>query len=584
MKRITATALSLIIAFSFCITAYAKEANILTISNEETWISSAEYGINLVDAPIHALSSNLVENGSFEDMDNGWEFPAVDYVYGKADSMGKNNKTYNVIAVNGSYLLKNKGYSGMGFKSGEKYYFSCFAKNIDFEGNIFVWLDSDKNSNNITQLSTSSISKLGWSSLNAVLESVEDATGMLTIYLEGTGSLELDCVRLIPENSYGFDKEGWKNASLRSDSFTAIQNLNPSFIRFSLSKSWKTTLGPKSDSTSEIGAHEFLQLSDDLSCNAIPYISSGNYKMGSNKFNNYKQDILDFIEYATADATTSYYGALRAANGSYEPFMLKYVQLADGGTGYSEIKSAIEKKYSNITILGENDIELISNNESTMLASIQNASQMLGVKSGFVAYEDTFNSFIELAPNEISYSPTYYAQMLFANNHSDSTLNFSYTGGKTFNTAVYLDKTNNAIYVKAVNGNASPISFNLNLNGFDGIGNASVQTVSSKFSNAENTIGKQYISPTEKTVDALDRIKLPAYSVNVIRISYSDKSAETLFSLPVNIDYSTKNYIPAWLIIIIIAAGLAVPVGTVIGLVLYKRVISKKKKKRTVND
>ena len=72
---------------------------------------------------------------------------------------------------------------------------------------------------------------------------------------------------------------------------------------------------------------------------------------------NYVQDILDLIEYANGDATTTYWGAIRAANGHEEPYNLKYIGLGNENWGdvywrnfdalYKEVKAA----YPDITII-----------------------------------------------------------------------------------------------------------------------------------------------------------------------------------------------------------------------------------------
>ncbi|MGN1420691.1 MAG: alpha-L-arabinofuranosidase C-terminal domain-containing protein [Eubacterium sp.] len=71
----------------------------------------------------------------------------------------------------------------------------------------------------------------------------------------------------------------------------------------------------------------------------------------------YVQDILDLIEYANGDAETTYWGALRAANGSEEPFNLKYIGLGNENWGeiyernFKALYKEVKKAYPEITVI-----------------------------------------------------------------------------------------------------------------------------------------------------------------------------------------------------------------------------------------
>ena len=78
---------------------------------------------------------------------------------------------------------------------------------------------------------------------------------------------------------------------------------------------------------------------------------------GTHDWQNYVQDILDLIEYANGDSTTTYWGAVRAANGHSEPYNLKYIGIGNENWGevywrnFDAIYKAIKAKYPNITII-----------------------------------------------------------------------------------------------------------------------------------------------------------------------------------------------------------------------------------------
>lgn len=581
MKKLSCFILSLIIILSTSISAFASTSYEIDLSVDKDIISSnmpTQYGVNLDGI----ISSNLIENGSFEDGENGWKFDSVEYTYATSEPIHKNNPTYNVINVNKSYLLKNTCYGGASYVKGESYEFSFFARNIDFEGTISVWLDGDKNRNEITQLSTSGISKNSWTKFSAELTSIESEIGAFSINFEGNGSIEIDFVSLVAENSYGYKNESWNGFGISQDTFYALQNIKPEFICFSLSNpSWKNSIGsPYDRENSEFGYHEYLQLCSDLNAIAIPTLNANKYNADSDNFTNYKQDILDLIEYANAKWETSYYGSLRSTNGSPEPFNLKYIRLIGDGEQLSEIKKAVEKKYKYITVLSENDITTIKS-ESNSLGETLNSEFNTIKTGGFVMLEDFFGNAVKASQNDISYSTTYYAQMLLSNNQGSKIVNASQTATDVeFESEVTVDQSKNSIFISFVNL-GSAFNAVLNAEKLEGVTSASIQYISDGYLSSYNDIGKQYVAPIEKDIeidsDSIN-VKIPENSVAVIRITYNNANNDVLFSLPETINLKAKNFVPPVFIAIIIALAVAIPIGTVIGFVLYKNVISKKSK------
>lgn len=87
------------------------------------------------------------------------------------------------------------------------------------------------------------------------------------------------------------------------------------------------------------------------------YLDSIALRPGTPEWDAYVQDILDLIEYANGDATTTYWGALRAANGSEEPFNLKYIGLGNENWGeiyernFRELYKEVKKAYPGITVI-----------------------------------------------------------------------------------------------------------------------------------------------------------------------------------------------------------------------------------------
>lgn len=480
MKKFVAFFASLIITVTAC-AAPVSAADTLALNvskNDESHkISDKLYGLFIEDisyACDGGLVSNLVNNNSFEYQFNNvtaWSSDLAEFDVATDTPLNENNPTYAVVKVDSQGSLTNLGYTemydyktydrneklastpDMGFKKDVKYDLSCYIYNKDFDGTISVFLDSPENKSNVTQLDISACGN-AWREISATLDSVADEDGGLTFEFNGTGTLYIDFVSLIPENSYGYGTTQWKYTTLRSDLYTALQQLSPSFIRFpggclaegdSLKNlyDWKDTIGPLEErkqtynlwrddegrdyiNTMAMGYHEYFQLCADLNAEALPILNVGltcqarngyddhvaalekssmtdeewetyltevkNYDVddtkereeytnlveslninsrddfesyldtialrpGTKEWDSYVQDILDLIEYANGDATTTYWGALRAANGSPEPFNLKYIGLGNENWGeiyernFKALYKAVKEAYPDITVI-----------------------------------------------------------------------------------------------------------------------------------------------------------------------------------------------------------------------------------------
>lgn len=480
MKKIITLIITLLMVLTIGTTPVSAADNlVLEVSADSNSyaISDNLYGAFIEDISYGCdggLVSNLVNNNSFEYQFNNvtaWQSDLDGFEVSTENPLNSNNPTYAVLTVNEKGSLTNTGYTemykyktyerddskastaDMGFKENVNYDFSCYLYNEDYQGTISVYLNSPKNKSNVTQLDISACGN-AWREISATLPSVAQEDGGLTIEFNGTGTLYLDFVTLVPENSYGYGTQEWKYTTLRSDLYTALEQLSPSFIRFpggclaegdSLDNlyNWKNTIGPLEErkqsynlwrddfgrdyiNTNAMGYHEYFQLCKDLNAQAVPVVNVGltcqarngyddhvialeksamtddewqtyltetrnidpedtqaredftNYinSLGINsredfeayldtvalrpdtsQWDAYVQDVLDLIEYANGDANTTYWGALRSANGSAEPFNIKYIALGNENWGeiyqrnfealYKEVKEA----YPDITVI-----------------------------------------------------------------------------------------------------------------------------------------------------------------------------------------------------------------------------------------
>lgn len=326
MKKIICVLVAMMLVFSSSITAFAGTGSVLNISknNISHRVSENLYGVSLEDSSFGGdggLAANMVNNNSFEYAENqeyGWTFGGVSPVISSQHPIDKNNPTYETITADGLGIVTNNGYTrlfddkgeydkklantpNMIFEKGRAYYFSCYLMDIDFDGAISVFLDSKSNKSNKIQLSTNNVGKNGWTKISLKLTSDGDETGGLGIQFKGKGSICLDYVSLVPDNSYGLGEPSWKNVQLNNKIVGVIKDLKPSFIKFPGNcvaesygeYSWKNTIGDPvkrkqttsifnnsargyfSNNSNQLGYHEYFQLSRDLNTTPVPVVDAG---------------------------------------------------------------------------------------------------------------------------------------------------------------------------------------------------------------------------------------------------------------------------------------------------------------------
>ena len=787
MKKVVSVLLSIIFVFAFASPVFAKANSTLNISKGDIGaeISPTLYGVSIDDASFGVdggLSSNMVNNNSFEYKDNpeyAWEFNGVSPVVSSQNPINQNNPTYETIMVESSGKMLNKGYtklfdgkgnyssnvaekSGMSFKKGTTYYFSCYLLNVDFQGKIGVFFDSKSNNSDPVQLNINGTNKNSWTKVSVKVKSMATENGGLGISFNGTGSICIDYVTLVPDDSFGLGDGEWKYASLRADMFDALKNLKPSFLKFpgdctaenNDGYNWKDTIGEPAlrrqsvsvynnsskgyfaNNLNMLGYHEYFQLARDL--NAVPvavvgagiacqtngeyeaysqaldktymtdeqweayltnecgfkksevkarteyinslgvksvddfnkYVNSIALTPGTDDFINYAQDVLDLIEYANADSTAGYWASLRSANGSEQPFNLKYLQI--GGDNYGEtywrnfdaLKKIINEKYPDIVViastgyssdgedfdtawnkinssyssglanekvvdlkdntLSQNVTRYDSYNQSgvgvildeyrssaytkgndvknnNMFNASQEASFITGLEKNssvvkMASYSPTFSkigantknqSLVWFDGNDLAYTPSYYTQLIFANNvgknYVNSTLNSDSDG--VFQ-SVTVDETSRTLYIKLVNTSGNHEKISVNLSGFDEVSAVSQQSVGSDFKSAFNSIKKQTVAPRQTELEFEDgtfEAELVPYSATVIRVGYEQNNGNGFYALPDNLNTEVKAFVPMSIPVFIIMIIALFVVGSVAGYFVYSKFVLKGKKPNKPN-
>ncbi len=346
MKKIITVFLTVVIVAICCVSPVsAASSNTLNISAENISheVSNTLYGTFIEDiskACDGGLVSNLVYNNSFEyndtDEENAalneayWVFEDVEHELSQDSPMNGNNPYYEKLTISGTGTVTNIGCvedwdyktwdpnaqkqatPDMGFTEGVKYDFSCYFKNIDFDGTISVYLNSESNSEGKEELDVSALTD-EWVKLEAVLESSASEDGALSIEFNGNGTILIDFAQLIPQNSYGYGTDEWQFTTLRADLVEALGNLNSTFIRFpggcfcegdSLERlyNWKNTIGPVEErvqtynvwrnddagdyyiNTNFMGYGEYFNLCADLGATPVPCLNVGVTCQGRNNY------------------------------------------------------------------------------------------------------------------------------------------------------------------------------------------------------------------------------------------------------------------------------------------------------------
>lgn len=370
-----ATTASLLVAHAATITVDASRPGVR--------ISPLMWGIFFEDINLSTdggLYPEQVRNRSFEDAaePEHWRLTATptspsEIGIDTSRPLNPLNRRSLRAKVEGRATLVNDGYYGMNLVQGAPYVFRTAARVADgFAGRIVVRLvDAGQ------ALAQAEITGLGrdWKYHTLELTPTRGhAQASLELTLEGTGTVFLDMVSLMPKTT-------WKDRGLRPDLAEAMHALRPSFFRFpggcwvegeDLARmyNWKKTIGRPDvrtplpniwgyHATHGIGFHEYLQMAEDLGAEPLFCINVGmSHRENAplDLMDQWVQDALDAIEYANG-STNTLWGGLRARQGHPAPFHLRYLEIGNenGGPAYAErwplFVRAIQAKHPEIRLI-----------------------------------------------------------------------------------------------------------------------------------------------------------------------------------------------------------------------------------------
>jgi alpha-L-arabinofuranosidase len=369
-------------------------------------IASTMYGIFFEDVNFAAdggLYAELVKNRSFEFPDHymGWK------VYGniqlKDDGPFERNPHYVRLGYSGHDHrrtgLDNDGFTGIGYKEGEDYRFSVWARVPEGgEGVICVSLceNGSQELNQHFSQTTLKIDSKEWKRYQVVLKSTRRTdNGFLRVLLDKKSAVvDLEHISLFPIDTWK-GREG----GLRKDLAQSLYDLKPGVFRFpggcivegvdlDTRYQWKHTVGavenrplnenkwnysflhrlfPDYFQSYGLGFYEFFLLSEDIGAEPLPILNCGlacQFQNGNPEahvavcdLEPYIQDAIDLIEFANGDTSTTW-GKLRADMGHPEPFNLKFLGIGNEqwGKEYPErlkpFVEALRKAHPEIKIVG----------------------------------------------------------------------------------------------------------------------------------------------------------------------------------------------------------------------------------------
>lgn len=349
------------------------------------------------------LYAELLRNRDFEYTDKdhhgwnsttGWKSDAP-IVISTDKPLSKNNQHYAII--NKSSLI-NSGWDGVISSKGNEFDFSIYARCIDSKNNQLLVSLIDSLGNSIAE---GKIKLQGneWNKycLNLTINTKKhqdyiDRLHNLSLLIIGKneGQIAVDMISLFPHQTY-------KGHGMRLDLANTIANLKPKFVRFpggcmlhgdgiNNIYNWKETIGPLQDRKPErniwnyhqsrgLGYYEYFQFCEDIGAEPLPVMAAGvpcqNSSANANgiggqqggipmdKMPDYIQNILDMIEWANGDPSTSKWAKMRQEAGHTAPFNLKMIGVGNEdliSTVFEErylmICKAIKAKYPNIEVVG----------------------------------------------------------------------------------------------------------------------------------------------------------------------------------------------------------------------------------------
>lgn len=400
LKRKIAIASALLTA-GIASSSFAQSATITAdFSAAKTAVSKDLFGIFYEDINYAAdggLYGEMIQNRSFEYQNarkqptSAWENVNINGSKSsskiKASKKGKplnaNNPTYGTLTVKAlGDGIANRGYDGIPFESGKKYPGSVYLRSTDGSvQEITLRAESRQTKKVLWETKVSGLTADFQKFEFTVAPNATAEDGIFALYAtatspnaKGESSFDIDFCSVFRADIYRNEANGF-----RADLAQMLEDMHPAFIRFpggcivhgadlNNRYEWKNTIGPVEErkekgnfwgyeQSNGIGFFEYLRFCEDIGAEPIPVLSVGMAHNGEispvGDYENYAQDFLDFLEYATGPADSEW-GSKRAEAGHPEPFKVNYIGVGNEDCGqdylarFQYISTKIKAKYPNV--------------------------------------------------------------------------------------------------------------------------------------------------------------------------------------------------------------------------------------------
>lgn len=383
----------------------------LTPGGESYPISDKFIGIFFEDINYAAdggLYAELLQNRDFEYLpsdrgnDKRWHStkawtlsPGVEIT--TASPIHPNNPHYASLSKATS-TLTNEGYDGLQLTGGEEYNASLLIRGARNNTRVEIAINDSTGRKVAKAKATLTPYKDGWMKAKATLKPRQDVTdGSLTFTVSNGTGCDIDMTSLMPANTF----KGRQNG-LRRDLAQALADLHPRFVRFPGGcvahgdgidniYDWKGSIGDLEarrplrnlwgyHQSRGMGYYEMFLFCEDIGAKPLPVLAAGVPCQNSSTHSHhscdlitsngqqdgipmdemeaYIRDILDLIEWANGDTTTTW-GARRAAAGHPESFNLDMIGIGNEDlisevfeSRFNMIVDSLRKYHPEIAVVG----------------------------------------------------------------------------------------------------------------------------------------------------------------------------------------------------------------------------------------
>ena len=337
------------------------------------------------------LYAELIQNRDFEYSERDWNATTAWHSprpieIATDQPLHPNNPHYAVLSQD---TLWNEGWDGIVVEQGKKYDFSMFVSAGGQKQDFVIQLVGSKGTVLAKTVLKTRAGK--WQQYSTVLTATaSDTKARLVIVPQKAVRSCVDMISLFPQQTFRGRKNG-----MRPDLAQVLADLHPRFMRFpggcvahgdglGNMYHWKETIGPLWERKPQrniwgyhqsrgIGYFEFFQFCEDIGCEPLPVVPAAvpcqNSSTGGGgqqggipfgpEFEQYKQDLLDLIEWANGDPKTSKWAKMRADAGHPKPFNLKYLGIGNEDLisevfteRYLPLIQAVKERYPEITVCG----------------------------------------------------------------------------------------------------------------------------------------------------------------------------------------------------------------------------------------